>query len=349
MKVRKKVLIILTPGFPENEQDSTCLPERQVFVKSLQENCPDTQLIILSFQYPFFTAQYQWNKCQVVSFNGGNKGKWKRRWVWIKVWSYLLKLHRQYEITAMISFWLGECAWLGNLFARRFHLKHYCYLLGQDARANNRFVKKVKPTADMLIALSDFLADEFFKNYLVRPKHIIPTGIDIRQYRTAEQRRDIDVIGVGSLISLKQYDVWLRVIASLVRVHKNLKAVLIGKGPERQKLIALADQLGISDRVQFEGELPHHLVLQRMQQSRVFLHTSSYEGFSTVVMEALYAGCPTVAFCAPMKKPMKNFYVVEGEDQMIAKTLELLEQANHIPVAPYKVQDSVDQVLKLLA
>src|SRR3954462_5820740 len=105
MRQKKKALIILTPGFPEHEQDSTCLPERQAFVKVLQEMNPHIQVIILSFQYPFFSSHYEWNHCQVRSFNGRNKGKITRRLVWVRVWLDLLRLRRKYEMEGIISFW----------------------------------------------------------------------------------------------------------------------------------------------------------------------------------------------------------------------------------------------------
>ena len=48
----KNTLIILSPGFAANEEDTTCLPPQQVFVKALNRNFPSLQIIILAFQYP---------------------------------------------------------------------------------------------------------------------------------------------------------------------------------------------------------------------------------------------------------------------------------------------------------
>lgn len=349
MRIKKKALIILTPGFPENEQDSTCLPERQAFVKALQETYPHIQVIVLSFQYPFFARHYEWNQCQVRSFNGRNKGKFTRRLVWLRVWIDLLRLRRQFHIEGLLSFWLGECALIGNRFAKMYGLKHYCCLLGQDAKANNRFVPLVRPGPDMLIAISDFLADEFFKNYLIRPRHIIPAGIDTRWFGKNELPREIDIIGVGSLIPLKQFDIWLKVVAKLVQVFPHLKATLIGKGPEMNRLIALAGSLGIEDHVRFEGELPHEQVLLYMQRSRLLLHTSDYEGFGLVMTEALYAGCAVISFCNPMKETIQNFYVAKNSGEMIQKAIQLLPLSDHVSITPYEVQEGVVKVMNLFS
>lgn len=57
----KKALLILSPGFPESEADTTCLPPQQVFVRALKAEYPELHIIVLSFQYPFFAAEYDWH------------------------------------------------------------------------------------------------------------------------------------------------------------------------------------------------------------------------------------------------------------------------------------------------
>ena len=59
MKHDPKTLVILSPGFPKDEADTTCLPAHQVFIKSLNKNFPSLKIIILSFQYPFSTSHIQ--------------------------------------------------------------------------------------------------------------------------------------------------------------------------------------------------------------------------------------------------------------------------------------------------
>ena len=49
----KEILIILSPGFPESEADSTCLPMQQQFVRALKEMHPELDIVVLTFQYPY--------------------------------------------------------------------------------------------------------------------------------------------------------------------------------------------------------------------------------------------------------------------------------------------------------
>ena len=57
---KPQTLVILTPGFPENEADTTCLSHLQTFVKALKVVRPHLTIKILTFQYPFFSTTYEW-------------------------------------------------------------------------------------------------------------------------------------------------------------------------------------------------------------------------------------------------------------------------------------------------
>ncbi|HEY0580125.1 MAG TPA: hypothetical protein VGC75_05410, partial [Candidatus Nitrosocosmicus sp.] len=216
MSNKKEAIVILTPGFPENELDKNCLPERQTFIKALEKSSPGKQIIILAFQYPFVHKNYYWFGAEVYSFNGRNKPRLSRLLVWLRVWQKLKLIKRRYKIKGILSFWLGECAFVGNVFSKRNKLPHYIWLLGQDARAGNKYVSMVKPESGSLIALSDFLADEFFKNYLVRPKHVIPSGLTPGKRDSIDLKRTIDILGAGSLIQLKRFDLFIDIINSLI-------------------------------------------------------------------------------------------------------------------------------------
>jgi 1,2-diacylglycerol 3-alpha-glucosyltransferase len=87
---------------------------------------------------------------------------------------------------------------------------------------------------------------------------VIPTGIDLDSYRTADgekirkKRRwgkDIVMISVGRLASEKNWDTLLRAAALVIQDIPHFRLVLIGDGPDRKDLEALAKELGIQRRV----------------------------------------------------------------------------------------------------
>jgi glycosyltransferase involved in cell wall biosynthesis len=351
MKNEVETLVILSPGFPENEADSTCMPSQQVFVKALKEVCPGLNIIVLAFQYPFTAREYQWHGVRVISLGGKNKGKLSHMGTWIKAWLVLRKLNKENTLIGLLSFWFGECAYVGDKFAKRHKLSHYSWLLGQDAKRGNKYVKRVKPKGDSLIALSDFLAKEFKFNYGVAPFHIIPSGIDTTLFGPEPIKRDIDVLGAGSLIPLKQYHLFVECIASLKNLFPGIHAVVCGKGPELEKLQAMVASLNLENNISFIGELPHTEVLALMQRSKVFLHPSNYEGFSTVLAEALYAGAHVVSFCKPMAKDFRHHHVVKTTAEMNAEVLALLnnKQRGHDPVLTHPAHQIAKNVISLFA
>jgi glycosyltransferase involved in cell wall biosynthesis len=347
--MKHKTLIILTPGFPEHEGDSTCIPPQQVFVKALKELHPELNIVVLTFQYPFFSGEYEWHGIRVIAFGHPSNSRIIRRFTGLKVLTVLHKLHKESHIIGMLSFWLGKCAYIGNLFAKRSGLKHYTWLLGQDAKAGNKYFAKAKPTADRLIALSDFLVREFTKNYGITPAHVIPVGIDVTRFKESYAERDIDIVGTGSLIPLKQYDVFLKVIARLKASMPDIKAVIIGDGPEMKRLKEMVTTLDLENNVAFTGRLAHDEVLQWMQRAKVFMHTSNYEGFGAVCLEALYAGAQVVSFVKPMDAAIENWHIDADKAAMVKRLEKILTspETTYQSVLPFTIERNARAMLQL--
>jgi glycosyltransferase involved in cell wall biosynthesis len=347
----RKTLVILTPGFPKDEADSTCLPDRQIFVRVLQETYPETDIVVLTFQYPQQPGTYSWHGIKVISLGGKNKSGLYRRILWFNAWQTLKKLKKHAGIIGLLSFWLDECAFIANRFAKQYSLKHYAWLLGQDARPGNKYVGRMMPNGNNLIALSDFLAHEFARNYGVSPKHTIPGAIDPTTFNAYDGNRDIDLLGAGSLISLKQYSIFVDVVAEIKKDRPQIKALVCGKGPEMEMLQSKIDQLALQDNIILTGELPHAEVLALMQRAKIFMHPSNYEGFSTVCLEAVYAGAKVVSSIQPMKQGIDNWYIAKdaGEMQQIAMQLLSDKDIVYTSALPYRVTDTAKLVMQLFA
>lgn len=325
MKTEQPALIILTPGFPKDEGDTTCLPMQQNLIRSIKHSHPDLNIIILAFQYPYFEKTNQWFNTTVISFNGQNKGALKKILLRRELNTVLKKINRENKVVGILSFWYGECARAGKKFADQYQLKHFCWLLGQDAKKENSYPKKLHADQGELIALSDFLREEFEKNHGIRPQYVIPPGIDTKEFNDPAPGKDIDIIAAGSLIPLKQYQIFIKTIAAIKKQLPNIRSVLVGEGPERNKLQSLIDEHGLQQNIMLTGELPHRETLQWMQRAKIFLHPSSYEGFGVVMIEALYAGCDVISFCKPMQQDIAHWHIVQDASGMQQKIIELLQ------------------------
>jgi len=100
-----------------------------------------------------------------------------------------------------------------------------------------------------------------------------------------------DAVFCGRLVPNKGGSQVIRAIATLPRA----RLLVIGDGPERQKLEALARELGIMQRVEFRGWLPTQRdVLKAIKSAKVLIMNSTSEGGPRVPLEAMAAGMPVI-------------------------------------------------------
>lgn len=144
--------------------------------------------------------------------------------------------------------------------------------------------------------------------------------------RPACGRRASPTIGsVGRLAPQKGFDILLRALASL---PDEVGVVLVGDGPSRAALQALAGGLGVAERVEWTGWSER--ARDRLAELDVFVLASRFEGFPLVVLEALLAELPVVACdvgdVSDAVIPGRTGRLVSPEDpQALASTLgELL-------------------------
>lgn len=311
---------------------------------------PGISIVIVALQYPRHENEYHWFGHLVIPFNSDKYGRLLRPILWAKIFSRLNKID-SHSGTGVLSLWYSETAIIGKRYSRRKGFRHLCWILGQDARRKNRYARWFRPRPDNLIAMSDFLAEEFFRNHGVRPSHVVPNAVDPLEFgNNSATERTIDILGVGSLIPLKQYDQFVAVVASLKKQFPSVNAVICGRGPEEAKLREKIRELDLQENVSLAGEVAHADVLAMMQRSKILLHPSSYEGYSSSCLEALYAGCHVISFTRAEKRDIDHWHVVAGREEMIAKATEILKRTDYSPYSPvlvHTMEDAARQMVEL--
>lgn len=348
--VSQPTLVVISPGFPKDEHDSTCLPAQQMFFKTFRKQYPTLNIIVLALHYPYTTQTYRWNKIDVIPLNGRRYGRWARPMLWLVATRQLRRLSARSNHLQILSLWCQETALIAARFSRRAGVHHWSWILGQDARASNFFVRWIRPKPHRLIALSDFLADTFEQNHAIRPRYIIPNALDYTLFNpNPTSARTTDILGVGSLILLKRFDIFLAIVARLKQTFPGIRAVLCGKGPEEKRLQRMTRDLALDKNVTFLGECAHYDTLKMMQSSKILLHPSSYEGYSTACLEALYAGCEVVSFTRAEKADIPQWHIVESPDEMAAKCETILRATSNLfPVKVHAAEDTTRMLGNLL-
>ncbi|MGD8276858.1 MAG: glycosyltransferase family 4 protein [Gemmatimonadota bacterium] len=103
----------------------------------------------------------------------------------------------------------------------------------------------------------------------------------------------------GRLVAEKGCDIAIRAFAGVVEAHPDARLLIAGDGPERAALEALAERIGIGNRIEFAGFLPRSDLERRLEAAWVQCVPSLWdEPYGLVVIEALARGTPVVASAA---------------------------------------------------
>jgi teichuronic acid biosynthesis glycosyltransferase TuaC len=125
---------------------------------------------------------------------------------------------------------------------------------------------------------------------------VVYNGVDPEQFSPGSGPASAapGVLSVGNLILTKGHALLIRSLASLISEFPAMTLEIIGDGPERSRLQALARQLQVEKRVRFMGRQPRRRVADAMRQCTVFALPSRYEGLGCVYLEAMSVGKPVV-------------------------------------------------------
>ncbi len=98
---------------------------------------------------------------------------------------------------------------------------------------------------------------------------------------------------VGQLIERKRVDLILRAMSKMG--DSDVRLTVVGDGPLRGQLTTMAESLGISDRIEWMGNLSNTQATAAMVQSDLLILPSRFDGWGAVVNEALMRGVPVVS------------------------------------------------------
>lgn len=153
-----------------------------------------------------------------------------------------------------------------------------------------------------MLAVADSLADDMASLGMPRTRIITHhTGIDPAQFRPVDRQAaraayalptDAPVIlSVGALIPRKGQD---HVIRALPLLPPDCRYVIAGAGPDRDRLSALARELGVERRVLFTGAVPNADLPALYAAANAMVLMSASEGLANVWVEALACGTPLI-------------------------------------------------------
>lgn len=114
---------------------------------------------------------------------------------------------------------------------------------------------------------------------------VIPNGVEIEKYNEVKVEKSDKprVIYIGRLIKYKHVD---DLLVAFSKLDLDAELYIVGDGPERKNLEALAEKLKINKKITFTGFVNEQKKIELLKSSHVLVLPSSTEGFGIVVVEA---------------------------------------------------------------
>ena len=217
---------------------------------------------------------------------------------------------------AIVHTHTSKAGFLGRLAARVarvpavIHQPHGHILYGYWGPRRTAFYVALERIAarwsDRLVTLTERGTEEHLDRGIGRRAQfvVIPSGVPIAELRAraperGAARRDLGlpagafvVAAVGRLVPVKGFDVLLRALPAVLAAVPDTQVVVVGEGPERSALTALAERLGVAGRMRLDG--PSAEVTATLAAADVLAAPSRNEGMGRALVEAMALGVPVV-------------------------------------------------------
>jgi teichuronic acid biosynthesis glycosyltransferase TuaC len=133
------------------------------------------------------------------------------------------------------------------------------------------------------------------------------------------------LVSVGNLVRLKGHELIIRALVDL----RSTTLLIVGRGPERSSLEALAQSVGVADRVRFLEPVPQEQLRDIYCAADVLILASAREGWPNVLLESMACGTPVIATDIPgareiIDAPEVGMLLPERTPESIVHSVETL-------------------------
>ncbi len=201
--------------------------------------------------------------------------------------------------------------------------------------------KKIFIRADVVQAISNYLADWARSMGRRGGVEVVPNGVDVSKFsgETAEIEDNVILITTSRLVKKNGVG---DIIDALKLLPERVKLKVIGSGPLDKSLKLKARSLGLESRVKFLGHMEHGEMVGHLRASHIFVRPSLSEGMGNSFIEAMAVGLPVIAtpvggipdfLSDPDKSPERHptgLFVPPQDPKAIARQVERLMKSDRL-------------------
>lgn len=218
--------------------------------------------------------------------------------------------------------------------------------LSEEFKRTNSFFRKyvthslirmLYHKVNAIVAQSINMGNDLIDNYDFKKSQVYVINNALSDIYDQEIRNPVETLKydyllyVGRLEEQKGLKMLLKSFAMMD--NKAIKLFIVGEGSQKEELIQVANDLGISNRVDFVGYASDVLDYYRGATATVL--TSYYEGFPNVLIESIACGTPVIAFDLP-SGPKE---IINDDNGLLVKYLDVAKMAAAFDIAIEKNWD----------
>ena len=163
--------------------------------------------------------------------------------------------------------------------------------------AKNWVAQQILNKAYKIVAVSNALNQKIKTEYHFNKGVVIPNAIAVKPIELERTDSAISFnycVAVGRLVKLKQFDKLIDTYCKSDLPKRGIHLIILGKGEEKENLLKQIENLELTKFVHLLGF--RNDAICYIKEARFLVLTSKYEGFSMVILEALFAGTPVISF-----------------------------------------------------
>ena len=138
---------------------------------------------------------------------------------------------------------------------------------------------------------------------LLKPRGI---NLDIFSFNGSRDLKENHIIITRSLYPEYNHLKLIRVIENLISINCNFKLSIVGKGPQKDNIIKIINDLKLNDNIIMHGSLSQVEVSNLLKKSKIYVSLNMIEGLSASLIEAMACGCVPIVADIPGNSIINN-------------------------------------------
>lgn len=223
------------------------------------------------------------------------------------------------------------------------------------------FIKMFVNHSTGVICPSKRVVDTLERYEVEIPMRIIPTGIEVERYirpditevdtealrgKLGIQKSELMLLSLSRLSYEKNIQAIIRQFPEVLMSYPNARLVIVGKGPYREELETLVQELGIEEYVRFTGEVAHEEVAYYYHAADYFVSASTSETQGLTYAEALASGTQCVVegndYLEQLLNDKSLGITFESDDDFSDSFVRYAQQ--QVPIDPTVLQNKLVEI-----